>query len=126
MENSEIKNVSIQEAKETSDDGVITNSAVSTNKTTSKKKKSGSTVSVGNGVIGSAGAERKTTTKSTPNKKVENDTVAIYSTKNADWRGVGSIAKGYNIVSVAQSEKWLTRNHVRLATPEEVAKEFGA
>lgn len=125
MENLEIKNVSIQEAKENNDDGVIKNSDIAPKKAAPKKKKSGSTVSVGNGVIGSAGAERKTTPKA-PTKKVENDTVAIYSTKNADWRGVGSIAKGYNIVSVLQSEKWLTRNHVRLATPEEVAKEFGA
>jgi hypothetical protein len=125
MEDIDIKNVSIQEAKESNDDGVITNLDITPKKTSTKNKKSGSAVSVGNDVIGSAGAERKTTSEA-PAKKVENDTVAIHSTKNADWRGVGSIVKGYNIVSVLQSEKWLTRNHVRLATPEEVAREFGA
>jgi hypothetical protein len=52
-------------------------------------------------------------------------TVAIYSTKNVNWEGVGKVVSGYNIVSKAQAEKWLTRKHIRLATPEEVAQEFG-
>jgi hypothetical protein len=32
--------------------------------------------------------------------------------------------QGYNIVTKEQADKWLTRDHTRLATPEEVAKEF--
>ncbi len=53
------------------------------------------------------------------------DTVAVFSTRNVSWNGVGKVVTGYNIVSKVQAEKWLTRNHVRLATPEEVAKGFG-
>lgn len=53
-------------------------------------------------------------------------TVAIHSTKNVVWEGVGKVEKGYNIVSKAEADKWLTRSHVRLATPEEVAREYGA
>jgi hypothetical protein len=53
------------------------------------------------------------------------DKVAIHSTKSVRWEEVGSISKGYNIVTKAQADKWLTRNHVRIATPEEVQKAFG-
>jgi len=81
--------------------------------------------SIENGVIGVAETPR-------PVKKAVNDsptkskkTVAIYSTKNVSWSSVGKVYRGYNIVTPDQAEKWLTRSHVRLATPEEVAKEFG-
>jgi len=53
------------------------------------------------------------------------DKVAIHSTKSVRWEEVGSISKGYNIVTKAQADKWLTRGHVRIATPEEVKKAFG-
>ena len=49
---------------------------------------------------------------------------AIYSTKNLYWNDFGSIKEGYNIVTKEESEKWLTHNAVRIATPEEVAKHF--
>ena len=48
-------------------------------------------------------------------------TVAIHSSRNVSWRGVGDVVRGYNIVSESAAEKWLTRNHTRIATPEEVA-----
>ena len=51
--------------------------------------------------------------------------VAIHSTKSVRWEEVGAISKGYNIVTKAQADKWLTRSHVRIATPEEVKKAFG-
>jgi hypothetical protein len=51
--------------------------------------------------------------------------VAIYSTKNVNWSEVGSVSRGYNIVTQAQADKWITRSHVRLATPEEVKKVLG-
>jgi len=78
----------------------------------------------GEGAIGSASAERpkKPSAKAGPKKA----TVAIYSDRNVSWVGVGKISRGYNIVTPEQAEKWLTRNHVREATPEEVASEFGA
>jgi hypothetical protein len=59
-------------------------------------------------------------------KKNDNkETVAIHSSKNVTWPGVGKVYVGYNIVTKEESEKWLTRSHIRLATPQEVAKEFG-
>lgn len=51
--------------------------------------------------------------------------VAIHSSKSVRWEEVGAISKGYNIVTKAQADKWLTRSHVRIATPEEVKKAFG-
>ena len=59
------------------------------------------------------------------NSKNEEKTVAIYSSKNVSWPGVGKVLKGYNIVTKPISEKWLQRDHMRIATPEEVAKDFG-
>ena len=75
------------------------------------------------GAIGSMAADGKS-------KKVKpevdlSEKVAIHSTKSVRWEEVGAISKGYNIVSKAQADKWLTRSHVRIATPEEVKKAFG-
>lgn len=57
--------------------------------------------------------------------KKKEDKVAIYSERNVSWTEVGKVYRGYNIVTQAQADRWLTRSHCRLATPEEVAKEFG-
>ena len=80
--------------------------------------------SVENGVIGTGKVARKpkaAAAKETP--KAEK--VAVHSTRNVTWPNVGKVYRGYNIVTKEQADKWLTRDHVRLATPEEVAKEFG-
>ncbi len=54
------------------------------------------------------------------------DRVAIYSPKNIFWQGVGKITKGYNIVTQEKAELWVaTMKDIRIATPEEVAKEYG-
>jgi hypothetical protein len=80
---------------------------------------------VGDGAIGA------TTTVRQPRaakKKVEApvaEKVAIHSTKNVTWQGVGKVYRGYNIVTQEAADQWLTRSHTRLATPEEVAREFG-
>jgi hypothetical protein len=81
--------------------------------------------SIDNGVIGVTATPRpvKQAVEASPTKSKK--TVAIYSTKNVSWSSVGKVYRGYNIVTPEQAEKWLTRSHVRLATPEEVAKEFG-
>ncbi len=75
------------------------------------------------GLIKSASADRpkKTTTSNKPQK----ETVAVYSDRNVFWTGLGRLVKGYNIVTPEQAGQWLTRNHVREATPEEVASQFG-
>ena len=88
-----------------------------------KKKSSFGGVNNSN-VIGSAGATSPA--KSTVKTEKKKATVAIYSDRNVSWNGVGKISKGYNIVEKDQAEKWLTRKHVREATPEEVASEYGA
>jgi hypothetical protein len=76
------------------------------------------------GAIGSMAADGKQ-----KNIKPENqngDKVAIYSTSNVRWEEAsGAIYKGVNIVTKDQADKWLTRSHVRLATPEEVQKSLG-
>jgi hypothetical protein len=75
------------------------------------------------GAIGSMAADGP---KKTIKPEVElSDKVAIHSTKSVRWESVGSISKGYNIVTKAQADKWLTRGHVRIATAEEVQKAFG-
>jgi hypothetical protein len=54
------------------------------------------------------------------------DKVAIYSTSNVRWEEAnGAIYKGVNIVTKDQADKWLTRSHVRIATPAEVEKALG-
>lgn len=79
-----------------------------------------------NGVMGSTTVPKnfdKKPTKSAAVKK-DSETVAIHSTRNVTWSEVGKVYRGYNIVTKDQAAKWLTRDHTRLATPEEVAKEF--
>jgi hypothetical protein len=77
------------------------------------------------------GALGSTVVTKSPGKKVlskkteKKDTIAVHSTRNVTWSGVGKVYTGYNIVSKEASLKWLERDHIRLATPEEVAKEFG-
>lgn len=51
--------------------------------------------------------------------------VALFSKGNIYWNGVGSLEKGYNIVTKEASVKWLTKKSVREATPAEVAKHYG-
>jgi hypothetical protein len=75
------------------------------------------------GAIGSMAADG-------PKKEIKpevdhSEKVAIHSTKSVRWEEVGAISKGYNIVTKEQADKWLTRSHVRIATPEEIKKAFG-
>jgi hypothetical protein len=82
-----------------------------------------SVVSNEENVIGSGSADKKESAK--PATAKEKDTVAIYSTRNVNWSGVGQVSKGYNIVTKQAADKWLKRDHIRIATPEEVARDFG-
>jgi hypothetical protein len=83
--------------------------------------------SVANGAIGVTTAPKSTPkpVKKAVAKQVKEETVAIHSTRNVTWEGVGKVYRGYNIVSKSAADQWLTRSHIRIATPEEVAKEFG-
>lgn len=96
-------------------------------KATSGKKTTKQTVS--NEIIGSNVPEQNKqidlNLKEAP-AKAEKETVALHSTKNVVWEGVGKVEKGYNIVKKSEADRWLTRGHIRLATPEELAREYGA
>jgi hypothetical protein len=69
--------------------------------------------------------EEKPAKKAKKEEVAEDDKVAIYSSRPVLWDGVGRIERGYNIVSKAQADKWIKRNHVRLATPEEIKGALG-
>ena len=81
--------------------------------------------SVADGVIGATTAVKAAPRKKSAKPDEKKETVALYSTKNVTWSEVGKVYRGYNIVDKDAAEKWLTRSHIRTATPEEIAKEFG-
>ena len=80
---------------------------------------------VAEGVIGATTAAVAAPRKKNSKSQEKKETVALYSTKNVSWSEVGKVYRGYNIVEKDAADKWLTRSHIRMATPEEVAKEFG-
>ncbi len=80
---------------------------------------------VGDGAIGATTAVRQPRPAKKKAEVQAVEKVAIHSTKNVTWSEVGKVYRGYNIVEKSAADKWLTRSHIRLATPEEVAKEFG-
>jgi hypothetical protein len=110
-----LKNKSV-EASETEDANVISSENVATSPNVS-------VVSNEDNVIGSGSANKKESAK--PKVTKEKESVALYSTRNVTWSGVGQVSRGYNIVTKEASEKWLKRDHIRIATPEEVARDFG-
>jgi hypothetical protein len=125
VENQFTSKEKIKGQPETSEDGVVTSSST----TRTGGVKAGSVGETHNGAIGSKAADRTVAAKETASsgKKEQNktSTVAIHSTKNVTWPGVGKVDRGYNIVSESEASKWLTRSHVRVATPEEIASEYG-
>lgn len=112
--------------KEENDDKVAEENNVIGSKTTGskgKKKKSALTPNA-SGVI-SSGSVVEEPKKSAAPKKPKKERIAVFSTKNVTWSGVGKVYRGYNIVTQEQADRWVTRDHIRLATPEEIAQEFG-
>lgn len=69
-------------------------------------------------IIGSMSADRKDEVP----LDADATKVAVYSSRNASWGGYGSIYKGYNILSKRRADAWLSRGHVRIATPAEIAQ----
>jgi hypothetical protein len=96
------------------------NNVISSPKRTRTNTESSAT-SVQDNVIASSVKEKKSSKADSSSKE---EKVAVHSTKNVAWTGVGKVYRGYNIVSKDAAEKWLTRSHIRLATPEEIAAEF--
>jgi hypothetical protein len=71
--------------------------------------------------------EKREPKKQSPKAKKESteEKIALFSTRNVTWPEVGKVYRGYNIVSKKVADQWLTRDHIRVATAEEVAKAFG-
>lgn len=79
------------------------------------------------GAIGSHAADnalRKTEIQR-DSKEKDSEKVAIWSDKNIRWGTLGHLSKGYNIVTKEDADKWLSRNGIRKATPQEVASYYG-
>ena len=83
---------------------------------------------VADGVIGTAKksvAPKPAAPKKAPAKATKDDEVALYSSRNMHWDGLGKLSKGFNIVSKAAADQWLTKEAVRLADPKEIARVYG-
>ena len=79
-----------------------------------------------NGAVGSRAADAALTRKTNMEKKSDDSTkIALWSNKNIRWSGVGDLIKGYNIVTKEAAEKWLAKDGIREATPEEIATYYG-
>ena len=103
------------------------NTDIITAKSKSKKPKEEMDV-IGQLNSGAIGVDKRKIVPKEPKAIVEKEKVeevAIHSTKNVYWPGVGKVSKGYNIVKRDAADRWLTRNHVREATPEEIVREYG-
>lgn len=102
---------------ESSDDNVVLSGSANRK----GGKKSGKISFDDNGVLGSSRANNKNTATKT---ELDNK-VAVFSTKNILINNVGKINKGYNIVSQAKADLLEKYDFTRIATPEEVAREYG-
>ena len=116
----EIQNIKVEEAKVEEDQKIISGPEKPKRKPASNIKNNE------DGIFGSKAADRsfKKIIENNDEKK-ENSKVALWSNKNIRWDGIGTLKKGYNIVSKEASAKWLTRGGIRTATPEEVATHYG-
>jgi hypothetical protein len=116
-----VDNVELQEVKTAETENVITAPTAAP-----KGAPQSNTASNADGVIGSRAADKVFEKPAVVEKPVDNsDKVAIWSDKNIRWSGVGALIKGYNIVTKEAAEKWLDKNGIREATPEEVATHYG-
>lgn len=113
----EVKPVVAEEPKD-----VITSGSQRTGK---RSEEVAGITAVANGVIGTGTVKPKPRNVVKQQEAPGVEKVAVYSSKNVTWTGVGKVYRGYNIVTKEAANKWLTRDHTRLATPEEVAREFG-
>lgn len=120
-ENTPVENVNIGEV--VNDDGQKVISGPKRGKTA---RKSNSFVTE-DGAIASRAADAALRSKAAPVDKVEDDKdkVALWSDRNVRWNLIGTLSKGYNIVTKEAAEKWLTQRGIREATPEEVATYYG-
>jgi len=78
-----------------------------------------------NGAIGAVSVPKPKKPKKVETPKKDSVKVAVKSTKNVSWAGVGQVKIGINYVTPEQAEQWKTRDHITLLEPEDVAKEYG-
>ena len=120
QENPIIENVKVGEV--VNDD----NQKVISGPTKAKSSKSSNMQKNPENVLGSRAADRALAKPVVEEVVVtKKEKVALWSNKNIRWTGIGALQKGYNIVTEEASEKWLERQGIRKATPEEVATYFG-
>lgn len=115
-----VDNMVMQEVVATETSGVIG----TPNKAHTDGPVKSNTRSKSNGTISSSVADKvfeKTDVMVEPDK----DKVAVWSPKNIRWSNVGTINKGYNIVTKEAADKWTTLEGIRIASPEEVATHYG-
>lgn len=98
------------------------NNVISSETPKKASKSSPSIATTKDSTIGSTAAEKKDKSSKTV---TTGDKVALFSEKNVSWASVGKLYRGYNFVSKSAADKWLDRSYVRLATPEEIARELG-
>lgn len=75
--------------------------------------------SIVNNTIGSSIEKEEPKKEELKKKKV-----ALYSSRNVFWDGIGEVQRGYNFVTQEQADKWMTRIHIRFVTPEEIKEAF--
>jgi len=51
--------------------------------------------------------------------------MAVHSTRNIHWAGLGNLKIGYNVISLKQAEVMLTHKAVRSVTTEELVSYYG-
>jgi hypothetical protein len=119
------ESVNIEEATVSNDDG----QQVITGPKKPRPPRKSNTRSNDDGVVSSNAADaalrKKVEVEVEEPKKQEEKKVALWSARNLRWTGVGSLTTGYNIVKEEAVEKWLSRQGVRKASPEEVATYYG-
>jgi hypothetical protein len=121
-ENPVIKNVKVAEVVNDDSQKVITGPTKKKTSTSSNMQKNPKNV------LGSKAADRalaKIIVEEKEEPKKVSEKIALWSNKNIRWSDVGELKKGYNIVTEGASEKWLSKDGIRKATPEEVATYFG-
>ena len=79
---------------------------------------------ISSGAIG-VGKQPKPKKEKPVEPKQGKEKVAIKSTKNVSWMGVGQVKLGINYVSAEEAKEWSKRDHITILKPEEVAKEYG-
>ena len=121
-ENPVIKNVKVAEVVNDDSQKVITGPTKKKTSTSSNMQKNPENV-LGSKAADIALAKIIVEEKEEPKKVSEK--IALWSNKNIRWSDVGELKKGYNIVTEGASEKWLSKDGIRKATPEEVATYFG-